>query len=310
MLDNKQSISYTYISAKISLLLLLCTMASCFRGHVITERQIRKHYATKDHKPAVYTIDNDSISLSVASIGSDTLPMLLLIHGAPGSLWGYLNFLDDTDLQKHYHIVSVDRLGYGKSRYKKHKSVTSIDMQAAALIPVLSLNKSAEKMTVLGRSYGAPIAARLVSMVSESVKELVMVSPVIDPDKEKFYWFSKLGKNSIIKFFLPHEFNVATDEKYSHIKELRKLLPIWKSISVPTTVIQGGKDWIGDPANIDFARRQIKSKSVQFIFLDNAGHMITQTHASLVKDILLRSHHKKRRKDAIALDNPPAIDIH
>ena len=250
---------------------------------------MRKHYALKDVKPDIKVIKNDTLSLCIASIGADTLPMLLLIHGAPGSLWGYMNLMDDTDLQKYFHIVSVDRVGYGKSRLKKRRFVTSIETQANALLPVFELNHSDQKVIVLGRSYGAPIAAKLASMVPEKVKELIMVSPVIDPEKEKFYWFSKWGRNSLIQLFLPGDFNTATAEKYSHSDELKKLLPVWESLYIPTTVIQGGNDWIADPSNIDFAKKHIKSKRAQYIFLYNAGHMITYTHATMIKEMLLRS---------------------
>ena len=58
-------------------------------------------------KPTLQCIKNDTLCIQVASTGSDTLPMLLLIHGAPGAWWGYMNMLDDTVLQKKFHIVSV-----------------------------------------------------------------------------------------------------------------------------------------------------------------------------------------------------------
>ncbi len=264
-------------------------MSSCFSRYIISAKQVRKHYAAKEVKPQTKLIENDTLTLSVASVGADTLPMLLLIHGAPGSLWGYMNLLDDPDLQRQFHIVSVDRIGYGKSRLKMRKFVTSIEQQAQALLPVLALNRSDEKVTILGRSYGAPIAAQLVSLMPEKVKELIMVSPVIDPEKERFYWFSKFGKNSFVQLFLPGEFNTATAEKYSHAEELRKLMPVWKSLDVRTTVIQGGNDWIGDPSNIEFAKKHIKSKRAQFIFLFNAGHMLTFTHSDMIKEMLLRS---------------------
>ncbi|WP_031527270.1 alpha/beta fold hydrolase [Dyadobacter crusticola] len=279
---------FKFLRTAALLLFISASLSSCFSKYIISAKQVRKHYAQKKVKPTERIIKNDTLSLCIASVGADTLPMLLLIHGAPGSLWGYMNLMDDEDLQKRFHIVSVDRVGYGKSRLKKRRFVTSIATQANALLPVFELNKSKEKVTVLGRSYGAPIAAKLVSLVPDQVKELFMVSPVIDPEKEKFYWFSKWGRNSFIQLFLPGEFNTATAEKYSHSDELKKLLPVWNNLYVPTTVIQGGNDWIADPGNIDFAKKHIKSKRAQYIFLDNAGHMITYTHLSMIKEMLLK----------------------
>lgn len=298
-------ISVKFFRSSIIILILSVLLTSCFSRYLISEKQVKKHYASKDIKPEIQIIKNDTLSLCVASVGADTLPMLLLIHGAPGSLWGYMNLMDDEDLQKHFHIVSVDRVGYGKSALKlkkKRKYVTSIATQAKALLPVFQLNHSGQKVIVLGRSYGAPIAAKMVSLVPEKVKELIMVSPVIDPDKEKFYWFSKWGRNALIQLFLPGAFNTATAEKYSHSDELKKLLPVWQNLHVPTTVIQGGNDWIADPTNIDFAKKHIKSKKAQYIFLYNAGHMITYTHLDMIKEMLLRSQLFQEKITAIDLD--------
>ncbi len=285
--SNMVWFSKVYLS--FTIILASFCMSSCFRGYIITDKDVRLHYMDKKIKPSISTISNDSLSLGIASIGADSLPMLLLIHGAPGSRWGYMNMMDDPDLRKKYHIVSVDRIGYGKSKLNRKHNITSIELQAKSLLPLLELNRSKQKITILGRSYGAPIAATLVSMASEQFKELIMVSPVIDPDKEKFYWFSRLGKMPIIQWFLPHEFNAATAEKYCHSEELKKILPVWSALNVPTTVIQGGNDWISDPLNIEFAKKHIKSKKAQFIFLNNAGHMITLTHMEMIKQMLLKN---------------------
>jgi pimeloyl-ACP methyl ester carboxylesterase len=301
MADFLSMMSIKRLRSLLLILTLSVSLSSCFSRYLISAKQVKKHYAGKEVKPETQIIKNDTLSLRLATVGADTLPMLLLIHGAPGSLWGYMNLMDDPDLQKKFHIVSVDRVGYGKSRLKKRKYVTSIEHQAKALLPVFTLNKSGQKIIVLGRSYGAPIAAKLVSMASDEVKELIMVSPVIDPERERFYWFSKWGKNSFVQLFLPGAFNVATAEKYSHADELRKLLPVWESLDVRTTVIQGGNDWIADPANIEFAKKHIKSKRAQYIFLHNAGHMITHTHADMIKEMLLRS---RLFQDKIAIQLP------
>nr|WP_184173761.1 alpha/beta hydrolase [Rhabdobacter roseus] len=280
--------SFSFVSHWLIILLLSTALSSCFSKYRTTARDVRRHYATVDVKPTVSCIQNDSLYIQVASTGADTLPLLLLIHGAPGAWWGYMNILDDPDLQKKFHIVSVDRLGYGKSRFKNKKFITSIQTQAQCLSAVLSLNKSNEKAIILGRSYGAPIAASIAAMQPDKVKELILVSPVIDPEKEKFYWFSKWGRNRLVQLFLPREFNAATAEKYAHSEELRQMLPIWKNVTVPTTVLQGGNDWIADPENIDFAKKHIASTQTQFILLPNAGHMITFSHADLLKEMILR----------------------
>lgn len=206
-----------------------------------------------------------------------------------------MNMLDDTLLQKQFHIVAVDRPGYGSSWLKKRKPIGSIDTQARCLLSVLDLNKSKEPAIILGRSYGAPIAAVMASMVPEKVKQLVMVSPVIDPDNEKFYWFSKYGRNRFIQLFLPKEFNTATAEKYVHSEELRKMLPVWKKLTMPVVVIQGGDDWIGDPVNLEFAKQNILSPKSQYITIPKAGHMLTFSHMHMIKELLINTNRNRNK---------------
>ncbi|MCU0353053.1 MAG: alpha/beta hydrolase [Cytophagales bacterium] len=270
-------------------LLLLCT--GCFRNQLITERRVARYYRNKPVKPVFQTIQNDSLTLHYASVGSDTLPTLLLIHGAPGGWYGFVNMLEDSLLQRNFHIVAVDRLGYGKSRRKNQVAVTSIHTQAQSLLPLLQKAAARQPAIVIGRSYGAAIAAQLTLLRPESVRHLFMVSPPIDPDKEKIFWFARAARYRVVQWCLPRMFVVATAEKFAHAAELRELKPRWEKLDVPVTVLQGGKDWIADPLNLEFAKRHIKSKRAKFLFLPDAGHYITETHTKLVKEIILEAVH-------------------
>ena len=261
--------------------------SSCFRSWRKNDREIREHYANRDIKPTYYTIQNDSLKLFVATTGADTLPPLLLIHGAPGAWYGYLNMIDDTLLQRRFHIIAVDRLGYNHSSFRKKRYVTSIESQARAAALALSLNHSRKKGILLGRSFGAPIAAQIAILKPQSFEQLVMLAPAIDPAKEKFWWFSKPAKFWLIRMWLPHRINVATFEKFAHAKELELLSKQWCKLEVPTTVVQGGKDWIVDPSNLDFARRQLADKCANFIFLPEAGHLLSNSHSDLVRKLVL-----------------------
>src|SRR5690606_33258393 len=106
-------------------------------------------------------------------------------------------------------------------------------------------------------------------------------------------------KSRFIQLFLPDEFNIATDEKYAHVEELRHIAYIWQKIIIPTTVISGGKDWIADPGNMSYARRHILTSGVQFITLPSAGHMITFSHKNLIKSMLIKSGNYRRKNITI-----------
>ncbi|MEI6020156.1 MAG: alpha/beta hydrolase, partial [Bacteroidota bacterium] len=116
-----------------------------------------------------------------------------------------------------------------------------------------------------------------------------MVSPVIDPKSEKFYWFSGIGKWSFTQLFLPHLLNVATKEKYAHVAEMKKMEKQWQRLYVPTTVVMGENDHIADTANFDFAQKKINTAPVQFYKLKNTGHLITYERPEFISDLLIKS---------------------
>jgi pimeloyl-ACP methyl ester carboxylesterase len=270
------------------LLLVAITNIGCFSRFTMTTKELRTYYKEK-HPPTYFVIQNDSVKLFCATTGADTLPPLLLVHGAPGAWYGSRAMLADTQLKKRFHMIAIDRLGYNHSTFKgKRKAVVSIQTQAVAINEALQLNRSRQKATVVGSSYGAPIAAKMTLLYPQNYDHLVMLAGALDPEREKFWWFSKPVRYGPLRWLLPRFINHATDEKFAHVRELKKLLPEWNNISVPVTVVQGGKDNIVNPVNFDFARKKLQDKSANFIFLPEASHLIRWQYPDLVKQIVLQ----------------------
>jgi pimeloyl-ACP methyl ester carboxylesterase len=255
----------------------------------MSDKEIRRHYAHMKVKPTYFTIKNDSVQLFCATTGTDTLPPLLLIHGAPGAWYTGMGILDDTDLQKKYQIIAVDRPGYNNSMFKgKKKAVTSISTQAVAIHEAMRLNRSHSKGILYGTSYGAPIAAEMALMYPNEFDHLLMVGGAIDPNNEKFWWFHKYVRGTVVRFFLPRFMNTATDEKFAHVAELKKLLPHWREINIPVTVLQGSADEIVPVANFQFAKKQFEGKPSEFILIPGAGHLVRRSHPEIIKEVLMQ----------------------
>jgi pimeloyl-ACP methyl ester carboxylesterase len=250
----------------------------------MTESEIKEHYRDRLARPLYHMVENDSLKLHYVTFGADTAQPVLFIHGAPGAWDGYLNMLDDSALQHQFHLISVDRPGYGKSQKKPRKKVYSLVEQAQAIVMALKSNHSGKKAIIVGRSYGAPVAAEIAAMYPELVKKVILLSPAIDPDTEKFWWFSKYGKLFLVRWFLPERMNTATDEKYAHVAELRKLKKEWPKIQSDVTVMCGGQDWIVDTTNFSFAKKMLSgNKNARFIFIPESGHLISSSRPDLVK---------------------------
>ncbi|MDO9000626.1 MAG: alpha/beta hydrolase [Bacteroidota bacterium] len=266
-------------------------MSSCFmlNKYIYTDKELSAHFENENLKPSYKKVLFLNHALHYAVISkSDSLPLLVFVHGAPGAWYGYLNLMDDTLLQQNYKLIAIDRLGYGKSNYGVAE--TSTQLQALAIKEIIDKeNFTGKKVVLLGRSYGAPIAAWLSINYPKQIKKLFMVSPVIDPQNEKFYWFSGIAKWKAIQWMLPKMFNVATEEKYSHEHEMTLMLPEWEKLHTPTFVITGENDKIADTCNFSFARTHLNKCESVFLKLQNTGHLITYEKPELIRNLLLQN---------------------
>jgi len=248
----------------------------------MSERNISKYFAQSSKKPFFGFSDTSKNKIFYAYSADTTKPILLLIHGAPGAWFGYKEFFKDSLLLSKYQIIAPDRSGYNKSGF----GVTSIEKQAVFLKFLLQLHHQ-QKVSLVGRSYGAAIALKLTADNPELVENLLLISPACDPNKEKFWWFSKPINSKFIRFFLPAYANRASDEKFAHVQELKKLLPDWQKIRCPVTILQGGKDWIIDTSNGQFVDSALVNAPRKFLFLPQNGHRLTAERYEFVRDILL-----------------------
>jgi pimeloyl-ACP methyl ester carboxylesterase len=221
-----------------------------------------------------------------------------MIHGAPGAWYGSRNLLDDSVLQKQFHIIAVDRLGYNKSRFRgKRRPVTSIETQAIAIHEALRINRSFKTGVLMGSSYGAPIAAKMAMMYPQEFHHLMMLAPAIDPNLEKFWWFHKYLRSGLLPKLFPRYIRTASAEKFAHEEELRKLHNEWNNLTTPTTVMQGGRDYIVDPENFEYARQVLRGKDANFIFLPEGHHVIRWQYPDTVRSILTNTQQDVRSLD-------------
>ncbi|MFT3936881.1 MAG: alpha/beta hydrolase [Chitinophagaceae bacterium] len=255
-----------------------------------TDKQIKEYFQDKPVKPVYFTVENDSVQLFCATTGADTLPPLLVVHGAPGAWYGSRNLLADTQITNRFQVIVMDRPGYHRSRLKeKRKTFVEIDKQANAIYEALRLNHSHQKGIIMGSSYGGPIAAKIAIEHPDKFYHVLLLAAAIDPNNEKFWWFNKFVHHGPLKWMLPRFFKAATDEKYAHEKELRKLQPQWINLTVPVTALQGDADRIVKPVNLDFAKKMLAGKNAEFISLPGVDHLIRWQRADLVKEILLKA---------------------
>jgi pimeloyl-ACP methyl ester carboxylesterase len=276
----------TLISLSVCLVAVL-VINGCATKYIYSDKDIKEHYAKKDFTPCFATALYKDKLVHYAQSGNDTMPLLLFIHGGPGAWYGWIDYIDDPQLRKNFNVIAVDRLGYGKSEYGKPE--LSTHEQSKAILEVVKNFPANKKITIVGKSYGAAIAAMVSKELGNRVEKLIMISPVVNPDKETFYWFSPLGKSKAINWMLPKLMNVATEEKYSHAKAMQEIKSDWKDVTCPTVVVSGGKDWVADTSNFRCADTLLKSCCAkEMIYLPEEGHWIARDRKELVMKLIMK----------------------
>lgn len=228
-------------------------------------------------------------------------PTIIFIHGAPGSSDNYFQFMRDPKMVSSFDMVSVDRLGYGYSDFGKAE--ISLVKQAKSLKPILNEYKNTPTVLV-GHSYGGPIAAKVAVLFPEYVQGILLLAPAIDPENEKIVSIAWMGKTPPFRWITPKSWKVATDEKYSHIEELKKMLPDWSKLCIPVTYIQGDKDRLVPYENLAFAKRMIDDSCLKAIGIPGEDHFLPWSQEQLIKDELYSLNMKiSRHSDQIACND-------
>jgi pimeloyl-ACP methyl ester carboxylesterase len=253
-----------------------------------SDKELNKFFTEKHIPGHIGYYTSHGRKLRYVSIGSDSLPTLVFIHGSPASMSLYRGRFTDPDIRRTFRILAVDRPGYGYSGFGNPEP--SIQKQSEMIRDLLDgLNKVKHPVIVVGGSFGAPIACRLAMDHPQLVDGLIITGPAIGPGREKVFWFAPIIEHPAIRWFIPRMFRSANTEKLHHKEQLEKMLPFWKNIRVPVMYMQGAKDKLIDTSNASFARQQlVNAPYLSIYFFPNRGHYLAQYEWPTIKDRIMK----------------------
>lgn len=201
-------------------------------------------------------------------------PLLLFIHGAPGSSSTFLSYLTNERLRDSFSMILVDRPGYGYSEYGAYHP---IPLQYEAIKGIVEFTGVDENIVTIGHSFGGTISGYIAIQNPDWLDGTIMIAPAIDPHHEKYLWFGKLALYKSTRWMAPRSLRVAADEKYSHEEELATFLGDWHRINKPILHIHGEKDRLVPFENVSFSKNNISEKWLEVKSLQGKGHLIPFT---------------------------------
>lgn len=207
---------------------------------------------------------------------------ILFIHGTPGSWEGWAHYLADPELRAQATLIAVDRPGFGDSG--AGDTAPDLGEQARLLEPLL--RGPGGPTVVVGHSLGGPIAARMAMDFPDEVRAAVLVAPSIDPATESPRWYNEVMTWQLVRWIMPAEFSWSNREILPLASELKQMLPRWRTLTSPVTVIQGAKDQLVDPRTADFAARVLPGGDT-VIRVPGQGHFVLWKKPQVVIDAIL-----------------------
>ncbi len=271
----------------LGLLLLLFCGLGCFRFRISDAAahrrfdKLNQNFSITRYKIADST-DHRPHTMRYLQIGGDTtLPVAVLIHGGLGTAQTYAKYFEDKDWLRRVQIIAMDRPGHGYSDFGRTE--TSVLRNAEMIYPILEkLREKNKRIILIGHSYGATVAARILMEHPDAADALVLSAPAIDPDNEKRFWFNAPLDHWALKWAMPQNFIIANDEKLAHADECRKMFPFWYRISVPTVYIHGKNDSVVPFINRDFAQKMLVNAPVQYIIRDSLPHIFAMKQPEII----------------------------
>ncbi|MEZ4919218.1 MAG: alpha/beta hydrolase [Saprospiraceae bacterium] len=218
---------------------------------------------------------------------SDSLPVILFVHGSPGSSDAFLSYLSDTILSQHARLYSVDRPGFGfTSGFGKPEP--SIHAQADAVFAVLDSVAPGEKALLVGHSLGAPVVACMAMHHPDRIGGVVMIGGSIDPKLEPDPWWQPVVHAPPMKWLIPRSLWTSNAEIMPLREELESMLPHWGEIKCPTAMIHAYNDRLVPFGNVQFAKKMlINSSDYRELIFEEGDHFVVWSEQAAVRGLIM-----------------------
>ena len=224
------------------------------------------------------TIVNNGQAVCWVSAGDATKPMILFIHGSPGSWDAFKAYLSDSGLLQKAYLVALDRPGYGGSG---SIGLSTLQAQAEAVASGFIFNKDTQKITVVAHSYGGPIAVKLALLFPNQIKQLILIAPTIAPEVEEGIGFKRKAQSMTEwtwwSWTLDSDMLNSAKEMQPLPNEVRQMQKDFLKLRLPITEIHGTEDPLAPYANQAYVMHEMKNAQVDTFMLSGKNHFIPFT---------------------------------
>lgn len=265
---------------------LLFIVHSCIPTFRISSGEIDSFFASRKVDVVQAQYQAGGRTFHYVRAGETQKPLVLFIHGSPGSLRDFIHFLADSSLLRSALLITTDRPGFGYSNFGMAEP--SLKKQAAMLEPLIVQYGEDRPVILVGHSLGGPLIARMTIDYPDLVDGLIIVAGSMDPDLEpKETWFRAPLATPFLSWILPRAFRASNEEIYQLKPQLQEMAPHLKEVTCPVILIHGKKDRFVPFENIGFTGSALVNASVQYVTIDNMDHFVPWSHPELITEAIM-----------------------
>lgn len=254
-----------------------------------TDREIKAYLGPHNVNPVIDTLQfmgRDIVYLRT-SMHDSLQQAILFVHGSPGSMDAYLDYMADTALLQRADLITFDRPGFGNSGFgvSEPSLARQADLVADMMRPL-----GYKRYYLVGHSYGAPVILQAAVRHPQQVAGLCLIAGSVSPTLEpKNVSWRKWIDLPLLRDLLPVSMRVSNEELMSLKQDLTMVEDDWQNLSMPVSVIHGSADALVPFANLDYAKLQlVSSDSVLIKVFPGESHFILWTQQQQVSAELVK----------------------
>jgi pimeloyl-ACP methyl ester carboxylesterase len=212
---------------------------------------------------------------------------MIFVHGSPGSLDAFLNYMVDTALLSRVDLIVYDRPGFGNSTFGI--SEPSLSRQADILYDLMQ-EMGYKEYWLAGHSYGAPVLLKAAIRYPGKVAGLGLIAGSVSPELEpKQSTWRKWIDLPLVRELLPVSMRVSNEELMSLRQDLFLLEDDWDRLSMPVSILHGTKDVLVPFENLSYAAGKLTNADTVYTrIFEGESHFILWTHQQQIVEELVK----------------------
>ncbi|HZV70971.1 MAG TPA: alpha/beta hydrolase [Saprospiraceae bacterium] len=197
---------------------------------------------------------------------------VIFVHGSPGSIDAFLEYMADTALLSRADLVTYDRPGFGHSGFGFPE--TTLSGQANILTDMMKV-LGYQHYWLVGHSYGGPIIVQSAIRHPKNISGMAMIAGSVSPELEPKAKWRKWIDLPLLKELFPVSLTVSNEELLPLKHDLIMIEDDWDRIRVPVSLIQGTKDVLVPFQNLEYAKEKLtNADTVRTLIFEDENHFI------------------------------------